>query len=61
MIPLLRELAAIPIFGRASKTKTSLERDESASAIAQPTTPPPMITTFACSTVCQFIRTLAGK
>lgn len=49
-MPLLRELAAMPIFGRLSKTKTSLQRDESARAIAHPTTPPPMITTFACST-----------
>jgi len=51
MTPLLRELAPIPIFGSASRTKTSPQRAERARAIAQPTTPPPMITMLACSTV----------
>src|SRR5580692_1244383 len=51
MTPLLRELAPIPIFGSASRTKTSLQRLERARAMAQPTTPPPIITMLARSTV----------
>src|ERR1700691_3983860 len=49
----------MPIFGSASRTKTSSQRAESARAIAQPTTPPPMITAFACS-IIQLSRKVNG-
>src|ERR1700722_1147860 len=49
MTPLLRVLVAIPTLGNCSSTKTSGMRAESSRAMAQPTTPPPMMTTFARS------------
>src|SRR5208282_3573685 len=47
--PLLRELVAIPSLGFCSTRKTSPHRAETARAIAQPTTPPPIIRMFAWS------------
>jgi hypothetical protein len=49
--PLLRVLAPIPNFGICSTRKTSLQRRDTARATAQPTTPPPMMTMFARSTI----------
>src|SRR5690348_548471 len=49
MTPLFRELVAIPSFGFCSTRKTSCQRAETALAIAQPTTPPPMIRILAWS------------
>src|SRR5579859_3067203 len=49
MTPLFRELVAIPSFGFCSTRKTSCQRAETARAMAQPTTPPPMIRIFAWS------------
>src|SRR5271167_3064292 len=43
MTPLLRLLVAMPNLGNCSIRKRSGQRRESASAMAQPTTPPPMI------------------
>src|SRR5258708_25607240 len=51
MTPLLRVLAPIPNFGICSARKTSLQRCDTARATAQPTTPPPIITMFARSTI----------
>jgi hypothetical protein len=45
--PLLRELVPMPSFGSASSKNTSLQRMAHARAIAQPTTPPPMMTMLA--------------
>src|SRR5579859_5180248 len=47
--PLLRELVAIPSFGFCSTRKTSCQRAETARAMAQPTTPPPIIKMLAWS------------
>src|SRR5271168_44544 len=47
--PLLRELVAIPSLGFCSTRKTSCQRADTARAIAQPTTPPPIIRMFAWS------------
>src|ERR1017187_6851496 len=49
--PLLRVLAPMPSLGICSTRNTSLQRCETARATAQPTTPPPMMTMFARSTV----------
>src|SRR6266403_989520 len=47
--PLLRVLVAMPSFGNCSTRKTSCHFFETASAIAHPITPPPMIRIFAWS------------
>src|SRR5260370_12513244 len=47
--PLLRVLVAIPSLGNCSTRKTSCQRFETASAMAQPITPPPMIRMLAWS------------
>src|SRR5437016_1505560 len=49
MTPLLRVLVAMPNRGDCSSRKTSSIRSESSYAMAQPTTPPPMITTLTRS------------
>src|ERR1700738_387956 len=43
MTPLLRVLVAMPSLGNCSTRKTSCHSRESASAIAQPRRPPPMM------------------
>src|SRR5580658_7237358 len=55
--PLLRELVAIPSLGFCSTTKTSCQRAETARAMAQPTTPPPMIRILAWSMNLFYPRT----
>src|SRR5216684_3651447 len=47
--PLLRVLVAIPSFGYCSTRNTSCQRFETALAIAQPITPPPIIRMLAWS------------
>src|SRR5258708_25652579 len=47
--PLLRVLVAMPSFGNCSTRKTSCQRPETARAMAQPTTPPPIIRMLAWS------------
>src|ERR1700687_1596346 len=49
MTPLLRVLVAMPSLGFCSTRKTSWERWETAWAMAQPITPPPMIRMLAWS------------
>src|SRR5580700_11207885 len=55
--PLLRELVAMPSLGFCSTTKTSCQRAETARAMAQPTTPPPMIRILAWSMNLFYPRT----
>src|SRR5271170_2913526 len=59
--PLLRELVAIPSLGFCSTRKTSSHRAETARAIAQPTTPPPMIRMFASSIAPFYPRKLSMR
>src|SRR5271155_1329651 len=51
--PLLRGLVDIPSFGNCSTRKTSCQRCDRAAAMAQPTTPPPMIRTSTLSMTLQ--------
>src|SRR5882672_4627302 len=50
LTPLLRVLVAMPSLGYCSTRKTSCQRCETAWAMAQPTTPPPIIKMLAWST-----------
>src|SRR4029077_13560011 len=59
MTPLLRELVAMPSLGFCSTRKTSCQRAETARAIAQPTTPPPMIRMLAWSMNLFYPRALS--
>src|SRR5580704_11530744 len=59
--PLLRELVAMPSLGFCSTRKTSSHRLETARAIAQPTTPPPIIRMFAWSINPFYPRTLSVR
>src|SRR5580692_175587 len=55
--PLLRELVAMPSLGFCSTRKTSCQRAETARAMAQPTTPPPIIRILAWSMNLFYPRT----
>src|SRR5208282_3085232 len=56
--PLLRVLVDIPSFGNCSTKKTSCQRLDTAAAIAQPTTPPPIITMLVSS---MFLQNTTGE
>src|SRR5271163_820150 len=61
MTPLFRELVAMPSLGFCSTRKTSPHRAETARAIAQPTTPPPMMSMLAWSMIPFYPRVLSMR